>query len=59
MRLEESAAPIPRPRAEVADEPVPDVRLVRADGVVQALEVRCRCCGELTYVELDYEPTSP
>lgn len=30
------------------------VRLLRIEGVVQALEVTCSC-GELTVVELDYQ----
>ena len=47
----------PRPAAVCgADEP--GVRLLREDGVVHAIEVRC-ACGRPTILQLDYEQTPP
>ena len=55
VQLDDVPAPAPRPRPEATSEEAPPVRLLRANGVVHALEVRCNCCGELTVVELEYD----
>jgi hypothetical protein len=34
--------------------PLPGARLLRADGVVRAIEVTC-ACGEVTVLELEYD----
>jgi hypothetical protein len=51
-----ASAPFPGGRCA----PLPGARLLRADGVVRAIEVTC-ACGEVTVLELEYadQPADP
>ncbi len=41
--------------ARASCSPAKEVRLLRADGTVRAIELRCSC-GEVTVLELEFEP---
>jgi len=60
VRFDENAPPTARPNPKGSGRcaPTPGTRLVRADGVVRAIEVTC-ACGEVTVLELDYTESVP
>ena len=57
VRVDEAGTPA-RPSRSAAGPQGPAVELVRVDGRVQALEVRC-ACGEVTVIELAYGDETP
>ncbi len=51
-------APGAAPRAACKSAPKRSARLLRADGVVRAIEVTC-ACGEVLVLELEFDPARP
>ena len=51
-------APGAAPRAACKGGPKQAARLLRAGGVVRAIEVTC-ACGEVTVLELEFDPPRP
>lgn len=54
-KAELAAAPARKPSPARPQGCEPGVRLLRAGGVVHAIEITCSC-GEVALVELDYPP---